>query len=264
MVPKSTASYLPICLPILASTSTVPVCLFRPRGQHMAWCYTSEHSDRQRGDTWSLFRFREPFKAALLIRLDVRLGISVVRYRGALFLPVSVHPPLSNGQPLLKGYVWNVREEAVEMILHYSELDSPEWCVVGALEVVVCGLRNGEVLCMPRLDVDSYDVTARVRSSQYDVLRPAAAMEMALNHPLPTTPVKWACLGWDGKWCGLYGWMLVHALVGDGSVGRVHIYSRLVEEHPSCASVKRGQYSLANVDDIIRATNWAGRLRPHT
>ena len=80
----------------------------------------------------------------------------------------------------------------------------------------------------------------------------------------PVPPVKWVCLGWDGRWFGLRGWMLVHVLVGDGSVGRVHLYSRMGEENPTCATAKRAErldLRWLHVDDIVRATDWAGRLR---
>jgi len=196
----------------------------------------------------------------------VWLGVSAVSYRGVLFLPVSVHPPLrAGGEPLLKGYAWR-QGIAVEAVLPYSVLDTPEWHTIGLLDVLVGGLRNGQVLCVPRLDVEQYAATARAHSREYQVLLPAEAMAMARHCPPPAVPVKWVCLGWDGRWCGLYGWMLVHVLVGDGSVGRVHLYSRVVEEHPTCASAKRAQLALncVNIDEFMQATDWAGRLRERT
>ena len=61
-----------------------------------------------------------------------------------------MHPPLQPGkEPKVKGYVWSVGGsgvQALEVLLPYSALDSPDWRTVGLLDVVVCGLRDGEVL----------------------------------------------------------------------------------------------------------------------
>ena len=83
-----TLEHLPSILACFRSLACVPVTLYRPRGQHIAHCDTTEHNDRQRGNTFSLFRFLAPLKAALLIRLDVFFYVSLVAYRGIALLPI--------------------------------------------------------------------------------------------------------------------------------------------------------------------------------
>ena len=259
-----TKEHLHAIISVFQSLACVPVTLYRPRGQHLAYCDTSEHNDRQRGDTLSLFRFRSPHRAALLIRTDIFLYISLVSYRGIALLPISVHPPTRDGcSPILRVYVWTTNGTAREGVLPYSILECHEWRVIGLLDVIVCGLDKGQVLCSPRFDQNSYSATACRSAKDCRVLTPSEAMEMARGNPPPSSPSKWIALGWDGNWAGLYGWMLVHVLIGDGTVGRVHLYSRMVEEHPTRATAVRDQSDLqcVNLEDLLRASDWMGRLR---
>ena len=52
------------------------------------------------------------------------------------------------------------------------------------------------------------------------------------------------CVGWDKQWVGFRGWAIPHMLVGDPTLRRVHVYSRVVEEHPTCATASRVEYVL--------------------
>jgi hypothetical protein len=95
-------------------------------------------------------------------------------------------------------------------------------------------------------------------------LEPSDAFAQAKRNPFPTFPAKWIGLGWDGQWAGIYGWMMVHVLVGDGRVGRVHMYSRMVDESPVSVTRKRARLSeeeAFGVHDLMLANDWIGRLR---
>ena len=98
-------------------------------------------------------------------------------------------------------------------------------------------------------------------------LRPSDAFEQAKRNSFPTFPAKWIGVGWDGQWAGLFGWMMIHVLVGDGCVGRVHMYSRMVDESPVSVTRKRAQMSEEEVylveHDLMLANDWIGRLRRH-
>jgi len=117
------------------------------RSEHRnAYCDTCEHNDRQRGDTMSLFRWLKSGRACLLIRTDVLFYVSLVTFHGVSFLPICVHPPTQAGaEPMLLGYVWQTDGRAREIVIKYSSIDSPAWRPVGLLDVVVCGIREGQV-----------------------------------------------------------------------------------------------------------------------
>ena len=51
-------------------------------------------------------------------------------------------------------------------------------------------------------------------------------------------------MGWDQAWVGFRGWALAHMLVGSPDPRRVHVFSRIVEEHPTCATANRMEYAL--------------------
>lgn len=122
-----------------------------------------------------------------------------------------------------------------------------------------------QVLCCPRLDIERYDETHLRSTVDAEPLLPSEAFAQAKRNPLPTFPAKWIGLGWDGQWAGLYGWMMIHALVGDGSVGRVHMYSRMVDESPVSVTRKRARLreeDVLGVHDLMLANDWIGRLRP--
>jgi hypothetical protein len=130
----------------LRSASVLAVTMYRPRGQNIAYCDTCEHNDRQRGDTMSLFRWLKSGRACLLIRTDVLFYVSLVTFHGVSFLPICVHPPTQAGaEPMLLGYVWQTDGRAREIVIKYSSIDSPAWRPVGLLDVVVCGIREGQV-----------------------------------------------------------------------------------------------------------------------
>ena len=88
---------------------------------------------------------------------------------------------------MVEAYAWRADGIACEAVLPYEEIDSPEWQTVhvGLLDVVVCGLRGGEVLCMPRLDMARVAETARARTWQFDVLSAAGAMAKARENRPP-------------------------------------------------------------------------------
>lgn len=264
-VTEVTQKHLGSILACLLSLACVAVTLYRPRGQHIAHCSTTEHNDRQRGDTKSLFRFLSPRQASLLIRVDVFFYVSLVSFRGIALLPICIHPPTKPGEEaIIKAYIWSSDGTAGEATLPYSFVDSSDWSTIGLLDVVVCGLRAGQVLCSPRLNVDKYNETAFTSTTQCDVLTFADALRQAKSNPAPRFPVKWIGLGWCGDWCGLFGWMLPHLLIGDGAVGRVHLYSRMVSSNPTSVTAKRDRTDLLEVDwsEILKVTmSWEGRTR---
>ena len=266
-VTQATLDNIEMVKACLLSASILPAVLYRPRGQSIANCDTSEHNDRQRGDTISLFRWLEPERACLLIRTDVLFYISLVTFHGVSFLPICVHPPTRAGEePKVMGYVWESSGRARELVINYSSIDTDAWQTVGQLEVLVCGIRDGQVLCCPRLDSDRYNET-HLRSTVDAVpLSPGDAYAQAKCNPMPSFPAKWIGMGWDGEWGGLYGWAMIHALVGDGAVERVHLYTRMVDKCP--VSVTRTREQLTEEDalserDLMVANEWIGRLRPH-
>merc|ERR1712196_107038 len=108
-----------------------------------------EHSDRQRGDTVSGFRFASFGTAALLVRTDKLMCVSLCRYRSVLVLPVTMR---STHPPSILVYTWDRLGNAVEALLPYAAVDSPNWSRLGLLDVVVTGLKNGVVLCGRRAD----------------------------------------------------------------------------------------------------------------
>ena len=151
-VTLETRTHLEMLTACLRSASVLPVTMYRPRGQNIAHCDTCEHNDRQRGDTMSLFRWLEPARACLLIRTDVLFYVSLVTFHGVSFLPICVHPPTQAGaEPMLLGYVWETDGRAREIVIKYSSIDSPAWRSVGMLDVVVCGIRDGQVRASARV-----------------------------------------------------------------------------------------------------------------
>ena len=110
--------------------------------------------------------------------------ISVVSFRGVMLLPICIHPPtLAGTSAAVKAYLWSVddatgRRVARETVLPNEETFSSEWQTVGMLEVVVCGLKDGEVLCRPRFDPDRYLETEYHDSEQCAVLQPDEAVAM--------------------------------------------------------------------------------------
>jgi hypothetical protein len=122
-----------------------------------------------------------------------------------------------------------------------------------------------QVLCCPRLDVHRYEETHLRSTVHAEPLRPSDAFEQAKRNSFPAFPAKWIGVGWDGQWAGLFGWMMIHVLVGDGCVGRVHMYSRMVDESPVSVTRKRAQMSEEEVylveHDLMLANDWIGRLR---
>ena len=151
-VTSDTLAHLEMVTACLKSASLLAVTMYRPRGQNIAHCDTCEHNDRQRGDTLSLFRWLEPARACLLIRTDVLFYVSLVAFHGVSFLPICVHPPTQAGaEPMLLGYVWETDGRAREIVIKYSSIDSPAWRTVGMLDVVVCGIRDGQVRASARV-----------------------------------------------------------------------------------------------------------------
>ena len=156
--------------------------------------------------------------------------------RGILAVPVSLHPPLNaSADPVIRVYIWDLDGVACQAIVPYSMLDSKEWVRVGMLEGIVCGLRQGKVL---------FSRAGVVRTDDCEVLTADGAIEMALRRACPVFPAKWIGIGWDGRWAGFYGFAMIHALAGDGRVGRVHMYSREMEEHPSSFSAARADHDV--------------------
>ena len=145
----------------------------------MCYCNTSEHNDRQRGNTPSAVRFAEAHKTALMFRTDILFQISLVAINGALAIPVSVHPAA----------------------IPYSLVDCHHRSNVGLLDGVVCGLKNGSILFA------SGPVEG---TKECELLSCSRAVEMARAKPFPQFPTKWIGIGWDqperkthsiGTWC---------------------------------------------------------------
>ena len=242
---------LKLAIACLSSLSVIPRALvFRPRLQNLRLCSTRRHNDRERGDTLSFARYiLEPGKvAALLFDLKVAFNISLCSYKGRLLLPLTSYPPyrpteLGRGRRVLKAYAWTSAGVAVQVELPESVTDSIHWVEIGLLEVVVHGMAYGTVRCFDRLDLSSWEsissTAPRFKSTAPTILTPAAALQQALRNPRRKPPARYVCIGWDGKWFGFSGWGLTHVLLGDGSLRRVHVFSRLVSENPNCATVNR-------------------------
>ena len=132
------------------------------------------------------------------------------------------------------------------------------------LDVIVCGLRGGQVVCAPRFDPIRYKETSYQSTAECKVLTFTDALQQAKGNPAPQFPVKWVGLGWCGNWCGLYGWMLPHTLAGDGCGGRVHLYSRMVSSNPTAATASRERAHMLEVDfsEVLLVSQcWRGRTR---
>lgn len=244
MVPNETLEHLPMVLALLRSLAPLPINLIRPRVQAIRQCSTREHSDRQRGDTVSAFRFSfgegQLGTAALLVRTDILMCVSLCSYRGVLVVPACMR---STCPPTLLVYCWNNMGVAVEAVVPYAAVETEEWQRIGMLESVVTGLKDGRVIAAPRADSTRPGMGA-AENRELEPLTPADAIGMARRNPHPTFPHRWVAIGWDGRWNGLYGWMLIHVLAGDGALLRFHVYSRQLREHPSSATVTRPQHDL--------------------
>ena len=237
-VPEITVQYLQFVLCVFRSLYLWPCMLVRPRCQLIRYADTVEHTDRQRGETVSAVRFFEFGRSALLVRLDMFMCVSLCLYRGVYVLPMSMHPDPERVMPQLKVYLWDAHGVARQAFLPASVLDDGDLVRVGMLECVAYGLTRGCVMCSRREDSQRPGMGAKV-SEELSVLTPAECIEQAGRNPFPVFRHKWACIGWDGRWNGFYGWMLIHVFVGDGRVPRVHVYSRHFEENPTCATCKR-------------------------
>ena len=248
-IPVVTVDHLEFCLSVFRSLCMLPVWLHRPRLQLIKHCETVEHTDRQRGDTISACKFAERDRCALLFRLDVFMCVSLCRYRGVLVLPMSMHPDPEAKEPRVKVYLWDIEGRAKEAFLPATVLDGPDWESVGMLERMATGLDGERVVSGERYDSLRPEGGA-ARSCDLSELTPAACIEQAGRNPFPDFGSKWVCVGWDGRWFGFYGWMLIHVFVGDGSVTRVHVYSRQFEENPTCATASRGGANLYNVSRV--------------
>ena len=244
MVSEVTIKHMPLISNLLRSASVLPIQFERVRGQTMKHCSTAEHTDRQRGPTMSAVRFVEPNRAALLFRTDILFQISVVSYKGVLAIPFSLHPPLADHDlPMVRLYMWDTDGAAQQTLIPYDELGGDSWVNVGLIAGVVCGLRDHAVLYTPNGEFHD-------SSANFKVLSPVRAAEMAQQNPFPIFPSQWIALGWDGDWIAFYGWAMIHVLIGDGSVARVHLYSRRVKEHPTCASANRIGYDGVDGDTV--------------
>ena len=148
----------------------------------------------------------------------------------------------------MKVYLWDCEGVARQAFLPASVMDSEcDWQSVGMLEVMVTGLHDGAVMCGPRED-SMRPGSCASRSHELFRVTPAECVQQAARNPFPVFQSKWVCVGWDGRWVGFYGWMLIHVFVGDGGVPRVHVYSRQFEENPTCATAKRGEAMLYGIE----------------
>ena len=258
-VPEITMEHLSFVLSVFQSLYLWPCKLVRPRCQLIRYADTVEHTDRQRGETVSAVRFFEFGQAALLVRLDTFMCVSLCLYRGVYVLPVSLHPDPDRVMPRLKVYLWDRHSVARQAFLPASVLDRPdEWQRVGLLERIVYGLTDGHVMCSCREDSARPGMGAR-QSSELAVLTVAECVQQADRNPFPRFPHKWACIGWDARWNGFYGWMLIHVFVGDGRIPRVHVYSRQFEENPTCATCKRDPVLLYGVGVEMLRSQYLGK-----
>ena len=139
MCPRSTMDNIEMVRSVFISLAPMPILLQRPRAQLIRECSTVEHSDRQRGDTVSAFRFAKMGIAALLVRTDILMCVSVCRYRGKLVIPMCMR---STTPPCVLVYTWDEDYIASEALVPYAALDTEEWQRVGMLEVVATGLDN--------------------------------------------------------------------------------------------------------------------------
>ena len=77
------------------------------------------------------------------------------------------------------------------------------------LERMATGLDGERVVSGERYDSLRPEGGA-ARSCDLSELTPAACIEQAGRNPFPDFGSKWVCVGWDGRWFGFYGWMLIH------------------------------------------------------
>ena len=96
----------------------------------------------------------------------------------------------------------------------------------------------------------------RGQAGHLSALRPADCLRYAKRNPFPVFPHKWACIGWDGWWNAFFGWMLIHVFAGDGSVFRVHVYSREFDENPTNATYKRDAVELYEIESHLLAERY--------
>ena len=241
--------------PGLRSLSKLPRALvYRPRLQHIRNCRTRMHADRERGDTHSYVRF-EPaalMRSCLVFDLRIWFRRTLCAWRGVLLLPVTT---CSGAHSTLRCYGWQVDGRAVELQVPMAFAESSEWVEVGTLGVLVSGLVDCTVRVRELLDSTSWESIRQTMDSDASparILSSAEALEMTGVHERrPRLPFTHVCLGWDGEPIGFTGWGVLHALLGDPAPRRLHVYSRIVTEHPSCATAKRAHYVLDEDTDEL-------------
>jgi hypothetical protein len=249
-VTEKTAQFLDECaLPCLRSLSILPDAhVFRPRLQHLRNCRTKLHSDRERGDTHAFVRWdtRDATPAALLFDTHILYRTTVCSWKGRLMVPMCT---VSGNHTAFRCVAWTADGGAVQVVLARAMAETADWQEVGDLDVVVGGLRDGHMVCSQRLDCSTSETIASTMESSRDgpsfVLSVQEALDMAnKNGRRARPPRRWVCVGWDKQWVGFRGWAVAHMLVGGYAPRRVHVYSRIVQEHPSCASAGRIEYVL--------------------
>ena len=249
-VTEKTRKYLnQLALPCLTSLSVIPrAMVFRPRLQHLRNCRTRMHTDRERGDTFAFVRWdtRDDSPAALLFDTHIMFRTTLYAWHGSLMVPIAT---VSGDHASIRCVAWSQAGGALQVLLRRESCETADWKEVGRLDVVVGGLRAGDVVCTPRLDMSSVaDMEWSMREATTGpgyVLTAEEAMEMAArNGRRLQPPRRYVCVGWDKQWVGFRGWAIPHMLVGDPTLRRVHVYSRVVEEHPTCATASRVEYVL--------------------
>lgn len=148
---------------------------------------------------------------------------------------------------MLEGFAWYTDGRAVKVVMTVEVLESEDWVELGMLPGVVAGICEGTVRMYPRLDTTSTDTlkaTYHWAATPATALTATEALRYALTSPRVPPPRRYVCIGWDGQWFGFTGWGLQHHLVGDAWTWRVHLYSRMVTENPSCATANRSSVFL--------------------
>ena len=139
---------------------------------------------------------------------------------------------------MVKLYAWDDHGQAEEVFLPLSALDEPDFVHLGLLDVIVLGLRQGSVVVIGRISEDDPHGTVTRSCTQALPMTQQQLLERC-TQPMPDLP-RWVILGLDGEWFAFQGWRFMHCLVGDHGCLRLHVYSRSIEEHPSCATARRG------------------------
>ena len=137
--------------------------------------------------------------------------------------------------------------------------------------LVVLGIREGALVTVPTIDDLHPEHTLTRSCALAEPKTQAELLDRAFVKP-PRLPAKWILVGLDGEWAGFQGWRLPHCFCGDHSVLRLHLYSRSIEEHPSCATAHRGSRKPSAPASRSHDTTWdqpnvpalAGVHRPST